>query len=434
MKDKQASILQRGYSLSLVIPPTSVDQALIKLLYELLNRYNRIFFITIQGVPACLLPGASDHVVAGISREHTCHRIPACKMCVVSQRCPGWPVDIPLSFSQTPSIQDLPAEIVMEITGQCNLSCGYCTNMSRRHGHVSFRKLKRIMDEARRCRIPAVRFTGGEPLLHPEALQILSYAKSSGFYVLVNTNATLTNPEVLRLLSRTTDNVLVSLQGFNQASDQALTHSEFPFVRKIQNIFLLRSYVPTLRLGSVMTPSLLKNWPRYVALIKRLRPHTWELFRPMSGQDKLPDNVTLKDYQRLCRKIVELKRENLNVKLANALPFCILKDRDLAASIMLGAASDDGHSRLVWDARGFFKPSYFIDKNLGNTIRRSWQHPFLKKMRQGSYLPTLCRQCSHLAWCRGGSRAKAYAWSGSYFDADPLMREKPIEENDKGRS
>ncbi len=315
-----------------------------------------------------------------------------------------------------------PSSIVIEITGQCNLRCRHCTGASARRARVTFATVKMIIDDARRNKVTAIRFTGGEPLLHPELPQMLAYAKEQKMYVLLNTNATLATPAWLNIFALHVDNILVSLQGCDSASDRDLTRTSLPFSKKIKNILLLRDTVPVVRLGTVITRQFLDDVPRYAALIAKIRPYAWELFRPMSIQARRAIRLNASDYQSLATKLLELSQEGLNVKLANALPFCVLPDLKAASSIMLGALSDDGHTRLVWDARGFYKPSYFIDEDLGKNIKVAWAHTFLRKLRKPSFLPARCRACSVLKQCQGGSRALAMAANGSYFTADPLFQ------------
>ena len=87
----------------------------------------------------------------------------------------------------------------------------------------------------------------------------------------------------------------------------------------------------------------------------------------------------------------------------------------------MGAALDEGHLRIVRSAQGYFKPSYFIETNLGNTIREAWEHPFLLQLERTDYLPDLCQRCPVLDTCRGGCRAMALRSHGTVFAPDPLF-------------
>jgi len=127
----------------------------------------------------------------------------------------------------------------------------------------------------------------------------------------------------------------------------------------------------------------------------------------------------------LVEKIIDLrKKTNKNILIANALPFCAVNNMNTASSVCAGALFDDGHNRLVVDPRGFVKPHYFMDENLGDPldIMSAWNHPFARKMRSMAFLPKECHNCRFAFKCRGGSRFEAKLLTGSYKSPDPLAR------------
>ena len=77
---------------------------------------------------------------------------------------------------------------------------------------------------------------------------------------------------------------------------------------------------------------------------------------------------------------------------------------------------------MVVDPRGFVKPHYFNNKNLGDLkdIMSAWDHEYMKKIRNLEFLPFGCRECSYKFKCRGGSRYEANLKYGSYRAPDPL--------------
>ncbi len=316
----------------------------------------------------------------------------------------------------------MPSELVIEVTGQCNMACTYCTNAAARAPHMTFEAVKNILDQASQCHVPSIRFTGGEPLLVDDLPRMLTYAKQQKFYTLLNTNATLLTPKSLNMLIQNVDNVLISLQGFNNISTQEMTRTPASFEEKIRNIFLLKTFITVVRLGTVITPNLINHFSKYAALVEKIKPHTWELFRPMKGPiPSMAEDGTR--YISLCRSLLKSREYGIHGIIGNAIPLCILPNPELAAMVMAGARADDGHTRLVWDARGFFKPSYFITENLGIDLNAAWNHPFLRKMKNLAYLPSACRACKALPQCLGGSRTLAKQMSGSYFMPDPLFKE-----------
>ena len=81
--------------------------------------------------------------------------------------------------------------------------------------HTSYEKIKETLNNASGLDIKYVRFTGGEPLLRKDLLKILKYAKTKGFYIFLNTNATLLDNTIIKHLEKYVDNILVSLCGYS---------------------------------------------------------------------------------------------------------------------------------------------------------------------------------------------------------------------------
>ena len=133
--------------------------------------------------------------------------------------------------------------------------------------------------------------------------------------------------------------------------------------------------------------------------------------------------MSVREIKKLINGIIKIRnRTGKIVALANALPFCALPDPNKANSAGRGALFDDGHSRMVIDPRGFVKPHYFIDKNVGDPLDMigAWNHPFMRRMRDLELLPAGCRECNYRFKCRGGSRFEAFNAYGKWDAPDPL--------------
>ncbi|MEW5766367.1 MAG: radical SAM protein [bacterium] len=80
-------------------------------------------------------------------------------------------------------------QIEIELTNDCNLNCIICprtSKMTRETGYMDFDLFKKIIDETSAS---SVHFSGlGEPLLHPNVLEMFAYAKDKGLEVGLWTN------------------------------------------------------------------------------------------------------------------------------------------------------------------------------------------------------------------------------------------------------
>lgn len=116
---------------------------------------------------------------------------------------------------QKTSFIDYPGLIsAVVFTHGCNMACGYCHNGVLVRGPTPRDFLSRwaVLDELSRRRhlVAGVVITGGEPLIHPDLLELIGEIKSLGLKVKLDTNGTL--PDRLREILPTVDYVAMDLK------------------------------------------------------------------------------------------------------------------------------------------------------------------------------------------------------------------------------
>jgi radical SAM protein with 4Fe4S-binding SPASM domain len=279
------------------------------------------------------------------------------------------------------------------------------------------------LDEAARLGVRVIRITGGEPLLHPEVSAVLAYAKAKKLSVILNTSAEDIAPSLMKTIITNVDAVLVSLQGHNARSHASYTRSKISLLDKLKNIFCLKAYVPDLWLATVITPSMTRSFARFLPLIRKINPAAWILLRPIGDLKEDLKHMDIPFYRSLTLQIMKARQKKINVFIANPIPMCLAGDLRIGREAFFGAKFDDGHARIVRDTRGFFKPGYFLDTNLGTTIQTAWKHPFLNQLNRADYLHSLCQRCPLLDTCRGGCRSMALRAHQTVFAPDPLFSE-----------
>ena len=294
---------------------------------------------------------------------------------------------------------------------------------------MGFEKTKKIIDDVYSSKIKTVRFTGGEPLLRKDIFKILKYAKNRGFdEVRLNTNGILVNKAMADNLAKLVDNILIPIENYLPQKEDIITGGKGVLKKKEISIkFLKESGIKTVRVGTVLTKENILNLENMADFIEKLPIDEWEFYRPIpiSGENIL-DSKLVKVF---VEKIFKIRKTlDMPIALANSLPFCAIKDTNKLSSISVGATADDGHSRIVVDPRGFYKPHYFIDENLGDTssVLKVWKNKFLKKIRSLNYLPEECKKCFFVSKCKGGSRQASKVFYGDYFKKDPLANKKNL--------
>jgi radical SAM protein with 4Fe4S-binding SPASM domain len=118
-----------------------------------------------------------------------------------------------------------PKTLTLAITGACNLSCSHCwveAGVADAAGHVPSETLRRLIGEFAALGGEGMRLTGGEPLCHPDWLDLLRFARSAGFRALsLQTNGMLFDDEsvaALRELDFPGFTIQVSFDGARSAT------------------------------------------------------------------------------------------------------------------------------------------------------------------------------------------------------------------------
>jgi radical SAM protein with 4Fe4S-binding SPASM domain len=83
---------------------------------------------------------------------------------------------------------------VWNLTRTCNLKCQHCYTDSanrRYEGELTTEQCRTVLDDLAAFKVPAVLFSGGEPLSRPDVFELAAYARSLGLHVVLSTNGTL---------------------------------------------------------------------------------------------------------------------------------------------------------------------------------------------------------------------------------------------------
>lgn len=397
-------------------------------IYEFLDEKEEIFGVWLERIPYCVLTiNARDHIVPslkGIEGE----KKKQCDFCKHRKDCPGFPLGYfkKHGSNELKPIFDLPEEVMIEIESRCNFNCQFCFNkisfakLNRNIKEFSFIYIKKILDGISRQGIKRVRFTGGEPLLYPEIIEVIKYAKNKKLEVVLNTNGYFVDKKLANSIKGFVDDVLIPIESWSEKDEENTTGHKYALRNKIRAVKLLKNIgVPLVRIGTVAVREAINNFEKIYNIISTLPIDSWELFRPISSNIEFTND----DMEKIISKIAKTREKgSFPISLANAIPFCSVKNIDKMNSLSAGALYDEGHRRLVVDARGFVKPHYFIDKNIGDPldIIKAWNNPFMKKMRQLKFAPDKCKKCLYVHKCCGGSRYLAKLKNGKWNSIDPI--------------
>jgi radical SAM protein with 4Fe4S-binding SPASM domain len=116
------------------------------------------------------------------------------------------------------TIEKFPVHLDLESTSACNLKCFMCFQSFSPppRGFMTMDLYKKIVDEGANKGLCSIKFNyRGEPLLHPNIVEMVKYAKDKGIIeVMFNTNATLLTEDMAkRLIAAGLDKLICSVDG-----------------------------------------------------------------------------------------------------------------------------------------------------------------------------------------------------------------------------
>jgi radical SAM protein with 4Fe4S-binding SPASM domain len=315
-----------------------------------------------------------------------------------------------------------------------------------RGAELSLSEKIHVLDELAFNDVPALVFSGGEPLLAKDFWPVLGQARARGFHVSVTTNGTLLSREVVARLAETgVAHVEVSIDAASPREHDEFRGQPGYWVQAVEG---LKNLVADGRLGTGLACTVTTgNLDRLDDIIQMSRELGAGIFHVLdfvpTGRGRDVPELDLAPRQR--QRMLEILARHLDAGLAVVAtapqfgPGGRQRDelgRRLAA-VPCGAAAPDaapvparylsgcgaGHSVLAIQPNGDITPCLFLPIVVGNLrqhhIRNLWrQSEILHLLRERAALRGRCGVCDGKAAC-GGCRARAYACTGDIMAADP---------------
>ncbi|NLL83098.1 MAG: 12,18-didecarboxysiroheme deacetylase [Lentisphaerae bacterium] len=114
--------------------------------------------------------------------------------------------------------------VVWNVTRRCNLNCRHCYSHSANvdySGELTTQEGLVLLDDLAAYGVPVVLFSGGEPLMRPDILELIAATTARGMRAVVSTNGTLLTPATAeRLREAGLSYAGVSLDGLAETNDK----------------------------------------------------------------------------------------------------------------------------------------------------------------------------------------------------------------------
>ncbi len=364
------------------------------------------FEVWLHDMPYCLFgPNCHDHILVGKEGE----KREACQACKFFKICSGFPKGYFEKYGdeELKPIVDKPMEVMIEAETKCNFLCKFCFNKlsfakkGRDLLGLSSEEIKKIIKGVSEAGIEIVRFTGGEPLLRKDILELMQFARDLNLQVWLNTNASLIDENLACKLVPLVDNFLIPIESYDNDKEGEITGHKNSLNKKIVALkYLEKAGAKKVRVGTVAISENIEEFSQLSDFVLSLPIDEWEFYWPVGEK---ADKELL---EKLTDNIIKLKdKTDKFITIANSVPFCTIDNSYKLNLVCRGAIFENGHSRLVIDPRGFVKPHYFVEKNIGEPgdIMSAWNSSEMKALRNLELLPEECETCRFKFKCRGGN-------------------------------
>ena len=363
-----------------------------------------------------------------------------------------------------------PLLVFWETTKACMLACKHCRAEAITKplpGELSTEEARSLVDQVAEFGkpYPILVLTGGDPLMRKDLWDIVDYAVSKGIRVGLA-------PAVTPLLDEKT---IEEIRGHRVASVSISLDSPWPEVhdeirgikgtweRSVWAIKRLRERGIRVQVNTVVMKSTVNGLPDMVKLLLGLGVDTWEVFYLVPvGRAGREEDLAQAEWEDVSHFLYEASKYGIAIRTTEGPMFRrivftrqLLEKkgidpdkvlptgklyRELVARLrsLLGkpsgpprahsAGTRDGRGIVFISYRGDVYPSGFLPVPAGNIRRKSLREiyqnsPLFRKLRAASFTGR-CGSCEFRYIC-GGSRARAYAYTGNPLGEDPACPYTP---------
>jgi Fe-coproporphyrin III synthase len=341
--------------------------------------------------------------------------------------------------------------VVWNVTRRCNLKCVHCYSQSEDRDYKNELTLdqgKALIDDLAGFGSPVVLFSGGEPLIRKDILELITYAAQKGRRAVLSTNGTLITREIAEKLHAIgLSYVGISLDGLENVHDNFRGFAG-SFVRAMKAIDNCQSAGLKVGLRFTINRRNFQDIPGIFDLVEERgipRICFYHLVYAGRGTDLMNEDLDHAQTREVVDLILERTRrlhdkgmpvEVLTVDNHADGPYLYLKlkqeDAKRAEEVLKLLQMNEGNNSgrgigcVSWD--GTVHPDQFWRHlSLGNIKERPfsqlWTDPaneFLMKLKEKKkHVTGRCAKCRWLDICGGNFRVRAEAVSGDVWAPDP---------------
>lgn len=315
--------------------------------------------------------------------------------------------------------------VSIELLSKCNLKCRHCYGEfgPEDTDELSTETMISILDQLKALQCRHITFTGGEVLLRDDFLEILEYGSHHNFSLTFLTNGTLVTPGMVERLAKIEGlEIQVSVDGSTAEIHDSL-RGKGSFDRAIRGLELLKNTGCKLYIAMVLNKSNYKILEEMEDLAKRMNAELNISTMIKSGQAAR----NLRELYIEPSLYYDICKNDTSGHLEESIQVYESGDTPLDEYI---ERCNAGKRRFSIKANGDVVPCHLlphIDKFLMGNVHQSGIADIVYNYNREERLGDLnafdirgCNNCPHVAKCKGGCIAVAYAEYGDINDRDPF--------------
>lgn len=343
-----------------------------------------------------------------------------------------------------------PFLVVWEVTRACALACLHCRADAiprRDPRELTAEEAGDLIEEIRAFGDPPplLVLTGGDPMRRPDLADLVARATTAGLSVALTPSGTAAaTPRRLKdLRDAGLQRIAVSLDGPDPATHDAFRRVRGSYEWTMRIIDAASDLGLPLQVNTTVSRLTLPHFDAMVRRVSELPLVLWAVFfLVQTGRGAALDQIEPRECEDV---LTALHRLSSNVPFAIKTTEAPHYHRVIRQQGRHGAGGSPAAPpgvrapRSVTDGNGFvfvshigeICPSGFLPLPCGNVrddslVRIYREHELFRRLRNPDALEGKCGRCEFRGVC-GGSRARAYAASGSAFGSDPLCIYQPAE-------
>jgi radical SAM protein len=345
-----------------------------------------------------------------------------------------------------------PYRAVWEVTRACDVGCAHCrisAQPQRNYLELSTAEARDLVDQIAAVQVQRFVIDGGDPLKRPDIFELVNYAASLGLGAVVSPSATqhLGRPDLQRLREAGASAVSLALDGSTAALHDAIRGMPGGYDRTILAVEWARGARIPMQIHTTVCRANLADLPSMARLLESLNVVSWQVIFPVPrGRDDEEMIITPDEAEALCALLHETshrapfeivasegpqyRRYALQQRMPHEPSCAALVAHHVMESAPAPEWLDQEKGSVFISHVGDIYPNAFLPLSAGNIRRRSLSDiylnsPLFASLRDGAALGGKCGICEYRDLC-GGSRARAFAWSGDPLAEDPFCAYQPV--------